>query len=263
MSGLTRRSLLGQGGIVVAFTLAGRAETYPELESWIRVGDDGRITVFTGKAELGQGLKTALIQIAADELCVAPSAIQLITADTTLTPDEGVTAGSHSMQDSGTAILNAAANVRQLLTEAAAWRLVTSSDQIVLADGVASGPGGLRLSYGELAASIPLDVEAKADVPRRDKGRRLIGEDLPRVDIPAKVSGGAAYIQDMRLPGMLHARVVRGPSDGTRLKPADIEAARRLPGIETIVQNGSFLAVVAKSEWAAIKAMRGLQAAGW
>jgi nicotinate dehydrogenase subunit B len=277
MNAISRRSLLGQGALVVAFALSGKAvaqeskksglpgdlEKYPELDSWIRIDTEGRATVFTGKAELGQGLRTALIQIAADELCVAPGSIELITADTALTPDEGVTAGSHSMQDSGTAILNAAANVRALLTEAAAWRLVTAADQVELADGIASAPNGQQVTYGELVAAFSLHVVAKPDMPRRTKGRRLIGEDFPRVDIPAKVSGGAAYVQDMRLPGMLHGRVVRGPSDGTRLKDADFDAVLKLPGVEKIVREGRFTAVVARTEWQAVKAQRALQTAGW
>ncbi len=278
MSALGRRRLLAGAGITVAFAMSGRAHAqgqavesslpgdlkkYPLLDSWIRLDADGHITVFTGKAELGQGLKTALIQIAADELCVAPAAIDLVTADTLLSPDEGVTAGSHSMQDSGAAILNAAANVRKLLTEAAAWRFVTSADQVILSDGVASGPNDQHLTYGELTHGLSLHVEASPDVPRRTSGRRLIGEDLPRVDIPAKVSGGQAYLQDMRLPGMLHARVVRGPSDGTRLKPADFDAAGKMSGVEKIVREGRFVAVLAQSEWQAIKAMRRLQEAGW
>jgi nicotinate dehydrogenase subunit B len=277
VSALTRRRLLGHGGLVVAFALTGNAsaqeqkknglpgdlEKYPQLDSWIRIDVDGHITVFTGKAELGQGLKTALIQIAAEELAVLPGDIELVTADTARTPDEGVTAGSHSMQDSGTAILNAAANVRALLTEAAAWRLVTSVEQIELDDGVASGPNGRQVTYAELVAGFSLDVAARPDVPRRATGRRLIGEDLPRVDIPAKVTGGAAYVQDMRLPGMLHARVVRGPSDGTRLKEAEVDVAAKLPGVEKVVREGRFTAVLARTEWQAIKAMRRLQAGGW
>ncbi|HEV3492532.1 MAG TPA: molybdopterin cofactor-binding domain-containing protein, partial [Reyranella sp.] len=118
MSALTRRRLLGQGALVVAFSLSRRAmgqvaekrptlpgdlDKFPLLDSWIRIDADGHITVFTGKAELGQGLKTALVQVAADELAVPPAGIELITADTARTPDEGVTAGSHSLQDSGTA----------------------------------------------------------------------------------------------------------------------------------------------------------------
>ena len=278
MSGLSRRQLIGSGVLVVAFSLsratkgqeldkkpvlAGSLEKSPRLESWIRIDAEGRISVFTGKAELGQGIKTALIQIAADELAVPPARIELITADTRRTPDEGVTAGSRSLSDGGSAILNAAANVRMLLTETAAWRLLTDADKIELRDGAAYAPNGESLGYGELAAMLSLRVEARPDVPRRDKGTRLIGTDLPRVDIPAKVSGGAAYLQDMRLPAMLHARVVRGPSDGTRLKAADVDAVAKMPGIVQVVRDGGFTAVLADQEWRAIKGLRRLQAAGW
>lgn len=278
MSGLTRRRLLGSAALVVAFSLSRRAigqevekkpalpgdlDKWPLLDSWIGIDADGHITVFTGKAELGQGLKTALIQVAADELVVPPASIELITADTARTPDEGITSGSHSMQDSGTTILNAAANVRVLLTEAAAWRWLIAVDDVELHDGAAHAPNGESLSYGELAAMLSLHVEAKPDVARRAKGARVIGTNLPRVDIPAKLSGGPAYVQDMRLPGMLHARVVRGPSDGTRLKPADIDAVAKMPGIVRVVRDGGFTAVLATQEWQAVKALPRLQSAGW
>jgi nicotinate dehydrogenase subunit B len=278
VSALTRRRLLGQGALVVAFSLSRRAmgqvmekrpalpgdlDKFPLLDSWIRIDAGGHITVFTGKAELGQGLRTALIQVAADELAVPPASIELVTADTAHTPDEGVTAGSHSMQDSGTAILNAAANVRVLLTEAAAWRWLVAVEQVELRDGAAHAPNGDSLGYGELAALLSLHVEAKPDVARREKGVRLIGTNLSRVDIPAKVTGGVAYVQDMRLPGMLHARVVRGPSEGTRLRPTDVDAVAKMPGVVQVVRDGGFIAVLATQEWQAIKALQRLQSAGW
>jgi CO/xanthine dehydrogenase Mo-binding subunit len=234
LKSLGRRAFIANA-LVVSFALGGRglaqgrklppslAKT-PSLDSWIRVGSDGRITVFTGKAELGQGLKTALMQVAAHELATPFASIDLVTADTARTPDEGVTAGSHSMQDSGTAIVNACANVRALLADAAAWQFAIGVDRITLRDGAAHTPDGRNIGYGDLAAALSLHVAAKPDLPRRRDGPRLLGKDLPRIDIPAKVTGGAAYVQDMRLPGMLHARVVRGPSDGTKLKPADVAA---------------------------------------
>jgi nicotinate dehydrogenase subunit B len=273
VSALGRRALLANGALVVAFamTRAARAQDSlpsslaksPLLDSWIKVGSDGRITVFTGKAELGQGIKTALIQLAAHELAVSPSRIDLITADTARTPDEGVTAGSRSIQDSGTAIVNAAANVRLLLAEAAAWRFAMAADQVEMGDGAAHAPDGRSIGYGELASGLSLHVEARPNLPRLADGARVIGENLPRVDIPAKLTGGEAYLQDMRLPGMLHARVVRGPSDGTQLKAADVDAVSRLPGIVKIVREGRFMAVLADREWRAVKALHRLQAAGW
>lgn len=280
---LNRRQLLAGGGLLVAFSMAGHGlaqlagggeggaappplrpdlpgslKSNPVLDSWVHIAPDGAITVFSGKAELGQGIRTALLQVAAEELDVAPAAIDLVTADTARTPDEGLTAGSHSMQDGGTAIANACANVRMLLTRAAAkrWRipedrLTTSGDAHVVA------PDERRLGYGALAAELSLHVEAVANAPRRDpRHYRTLGRDLPRVDIPAKLTGGAAYVQDLRLPGMLHARVVRGPSYGTHLAKPQIERARAMPGVVAVIENGRFLAVVAKKEWQTIQAMR-------
>jgi CO/xanthine dehydrogenase Mo-binding subunit len=281
VSTLSRRALLTSGALVVAFSLSrpgaaqeaarlpGDLAKEPMLDAWIRIDAEGRITVFTGKAELGQGLTTALRQIAADELAVPAPDIELITADTQLTPDEGITSGSHSMQDSGTAILNAAANVRALLCEAAAWRFVTSADQVQLRDGAAHGPKGERLGFGELAAAFSLHVAARPHLPRRiedsraDKSLRVIGRSQPRLDIPRKLTGGAAYVHDMRLPGMLHARVVRGPSEGTELRDPEVEAVGKMPGIERVVRMGRFLAVLAEQEWHAVKALRALQRAAW
>jgi CO/xanthine dehydrogenase Mo-binding subunit len=280
---LTRRGLLAAGGLVVAFSLSPRAfsqeggspkpvapglpgslKTTPFLDAWIRVDGQGKVTAFTGKAELGQGIKTALVQVAAEELDIAPGALTLVTADTDRTPNEGVTAGSHSMQDSGTAILNAAANVRQLLTQAAAqqWRL--SPDGLTTTgDGRIKAPDGRTAGYGELAAGLSLHVEARPDVPRRGGMHRTLGLDLPRVDIPGKLSGGAAYVQDLRLPGMLHARVVRGPSDGTVLDALDAASVSAMPGVVRLVRNGRFAAVIAEREWTAVQALQRLQRAGW
>jgi len=282
---LSRRGLLGAGALVVAFSLAPRAftqeeggapqkpvapglpgslKTAPFLDAWIKVDANGQVTVFTGKAELGQGIRTALIQVAAEELDVAPAAISLITADTGRTPNEGVTAGSHSMQDSGTAILNAAANARQLLTEAAAQRWRASPDGLVTTGaGGIKAPDGRTLGYGELAAGLSLHVEARPDVPRRGGAHRTLGMDLPRIDIPAKLTGGEAYVQDLRLPGMLHARVVRGPSVGTELSALDVAAVSATPGVMQVVRNGRFAAVIAEREWTAVQALQRLQQAPW
>jgi CO/xanthine dehydrogenase Mo-binding subunit len=280
----SRRELLSAGALVVAFSLAPRAfgqggegrvgavratglpgslRQTPMLDAWIRIDGQGQITVFTGKAELGQGIRTALIQVAAEELDVPPASIHLVTADTERTPNEGVTAGSHSMQDSGTAILNAAANVRALLAEAAAKRLgVAASAVSTSGDGRMKGPSGQTATYGELAAGLSLHVEARPDVPRRQGPHRTIGRELARVDIPAKCTGGAAYVQDLRLPGMLHARVARGLSEGARPKAPDVKAVEAMPGVVKVVQQGRFLAVVAERQWTAIQAMRALQKGG-
>ncbi|HEY1926813.1 MAG TPA: molybdopterin cofactor-binding domain-containing protein [Caulobacteraceae bacterium] len=277
MRGPSRRLVLGGGALTVFFALSpsttaqegaglathlpGDLRSQPRLDAWIRMGADGRVTVFTGKAELGQGLKTAILQIAADELDAPLGQLDLVTADTGLTPNEGVTAGSHSMQDSGSAIRNAAANVRGLLVEAAARRWSLAAEQLTTRQATVRAPDGRTLAYAELASGLDLAVDARPDALLRPRGHGPIGQDVPRVDIPAKLAGGAAYVQDFRPPGLVHARVVRGPSDGTALGQADIAAVRAMPGVIAVVQKGRFLAVVAEGEWQAIKAQRRLQAA--
>ena len=189
---ISRRAVLaGSGALVLSFSSAGRLfaqgdaapqpvtlpappplpgslKQAPNLDSWIRIDADGAISVFTGKAELGQGIKTALMQIAAEELDVDFDRIKLITADTALTPNEGYTAGSHSMQDSGTAIMNAAAQVRQLLIAEAATRAGVPAAQMTTQDAAVIAPDGRRFGYGELVSAQLLHVAAAATSPLKD-----------------------------------------------------------------------------------------------
>src|SRR4051812_9702626 len=251
----------GAGPAVVAPNLAGSLKSSPMLDSWIRIDADGSVTVFTGKVELGQGIRTALIQVAAEELDVPPSIVHLVTADTARTPDEGLTAGSHSMQDSGSAIRNAAANVRLLLVQQAArsWNVGPVSIKTD-GNGNLTGPDGRTIGYGPTATALSLHVEAVPDAPLRNPARyNTIGTNMRRVDIPGKLTGAPAYLQDMRLPGMLHARMLRGPSFGTRFQSSDIAAVSSIPGVVKVVRQGNFLAVVAERGWAAITALRKLQ----
>nr|WP_255208788.1 molybdopterin cofactor-binding domain-containing protein [Paraburkholderia youngii] len=245
--------------------LPGSLKTTPLLDAWIKVAPDGRVSVFTGKAELGTGIRTALLQVAAEELDLAPDAIELITADTTRTPNEGYTAGSHTMADSGTAILNAAAQVRALLVASAASQLGLDAATLTTRDGAVIAADGRRVSYGEAVQHADLHQNAQPDAPRKPPSAyALIGHMLPRVDIPGKVTGGASYVQDLRLPGMLHARVVRPPSYGASLVAVDRGRVEALPGVVKVVRNGNYLAVAADDEWRAILAMRELAlAAQW
>jgi CO/xanthine dehydrogenase Mo-binding subunit len=150
--------------------------------------------------------------------------ITLVTADTARTPDEGYTAGSNSMKDSGTAIVNAAAQVRALLVEEAAKKWNVAPNTLGVKDGVVTAADGRRLEFRELVAGQALHVRASAQSVRA-KTRNVIGKPVPRVDIPAKVTGGVAYIQDLRLPGMVHARVVRPPQYGAKLVSLDTSSA--------------------------------------
>ncbi|PZN97315.1 MAG: aldehyde dehydrogenase [Alphaproteobacteria bacterium] len=284
MSGIARRDLLRGGGLVVLFALAGSSvgqeggttgggegagappevapglpgslAEFPHLDAWIRIAPDGAATVFTGKAELGQGIGTALLQIAADELDLSLECVSLVTADTGRTPNEGITSGSQSLQNSGTAIAHAAANVRYLLAERAAWRFGVAVETLSTANGVVLASDGRRATYGELAASLSLHVEARPQVVRKRIGvRHHIGRDRPRRDIPPKLTGAAAYAHDMTMPGMLHARVIRGPADGTLLTAPDFDAIARLPGVERLVRTGDFAAMLGPREWPLVQAM--------
>jgi CO/xanthine dehydrogenase Mo-binding subunit len=268
---MNRRAFLKTGGaLLVSFSLPafaqklpGALERTPMLDAWLRVAADGRITLFTGKAELGQGIKTAILQIAADQLAVDMKAIELVTADTALTPNEGYTAGSNSMKDSATAILHASAQARELLLAEAAKRLGVPAERLVAENGQVVAPDGKRVPYGALVEGKLLSVRA-AQQSKLSRSRKFMGKAVQRVDIPAKVTGGVAYVHDLRLPDMVHARVVRPPSYGARLKSVDIESAAKLPGVMKIVRDGSFLAVVAGREWPAVQASRTLRAkAAW
>jgi len=275
-----RGFLLGGGALIVSFSLQARlgitqepAEAklpgslrrYPQLDSWIRIDDRGAITVFTGKCELGQGIKTALIQIAAEELVVAPEAIHLVTADTALTPNEGYTAGSHSMQDSGTAIRYAAAQARSLLIGAAADRLAVPRERLKAQDGAVVADDGRRLGFGALVKNELLHLTADGRADLIDAAHhRLIGSRLQRVDIPAKVSGVPVFVHDLRLPGMLHARVVRPASYHATLVRVDTTPIAKMPGVRTVHRDGNYLAVIAEREYQAVAAMHALaEAATW
>ena len=276
-----RRVLAGSGALIVSFSLSnafgqdqnaalaapapkpsGSLATAPFLDSWIRVDADGSVTAFTGKAELGQGFKTAFQQIAAEELDISFQSLKVVTADTARTANEGFTAGSNSVHLSGNAIQIAAAQVRALLVAEAARRLDLPAENLRTENGAVIAPDGRRFGYGDLVASDMLHMQAQPTSKLKDPATfKVMGQPVARVDIPAKVTGGAAYVQDMRLPGMVHARVVRPPSYGAQLTECDVSAVEKLPGVVKVVRDGNFLAVVAKKEFQTIKAMAALSAA--
>jgi len=247
------------GGAPAGNNLPGSLAKTPQLDAWIRVGADGSVTVFTGKAELGQGIKTALSQVAAEELDVPLAQLVLVTADTSRTANEGYTAGSNSLKDSGVAIRNAAAQVRALLLAQAAKRTGAPPESLRTDNGAVVAADGKRIPYAQLVEGLDLHVEAApTSTFKNPREYRVIGRPVARVDIPAKVTGGAAYVQDLRLPGMVHARVVRPPSYGAKLASLDEASVKDIAGAR-IVRDGDFLAVVAPREWSAVKAMRALE----
>ncbi len=276
---LTRRDFTaGLGGIVLSFSLGpqlalgqepprlpGSLQTNRMLDAWLRIGADGKVTVFTGKVELGQGIVTALAQIAAEELDVSLSQVTMVPADTGRTPNEGQTAGSQSVENSGTALRMAGAEVRAILLDLAAKRFGVAADTLKVSDGVITAADGRKVSYGELAGEANLKREATAQAKAKPASQhKIVGKPIARLDIPAKVTGGAAFVQDLRLPGMLHGRVARPPRYGSKLQSFDEAKVKAMKGVVAVVRDGSFLGVVAQREEQAIKAVAALsESAKW
>ncbi|MGJ7500376.1 molybdopterin cofactor-binding domain-containing protein [Variovorax sp. ZT5P49] len=274
---LTRRAagrLLG--GIVIAFSmrepfaqaqvvtaLPGSLKANPRLESWLRIQPDGTVTVFSGKAELGQGILTALSQIVAEELDVAPGRISISGASTIDSPDERYTYGSQSIELSGDALRRAGAEARGVLLAAASQALGEPVGALGVRDGTITGAKGSQITYWQIASRGPDALRrtlAGTTRPKDPDAYTLVGKPMPRIDLPGKLSGAAAFVQDLRLPGMAFGRVVLPPRSGLMLEAFDEAAARRLPGVLVVVRHGNFLGVVAEREEQAVRARAALHA---
>ena len=239
--------------------LPGSLETNRRLDRWLRINADGTVTVTPGKVEIGQGILTALVQMVAEELDIHVSRIRLVPASTALSPDEGITSGSRSIQDSGLALRHAAAEARDLLLARAAQRLGVTLESLTVADGVVSARSGGSATYWELATPELLEREASFDAAAKLPAEHIVvGTSLARVDIPGKVTGKPSYVQDMQLPGMLHGRISRPPGPRARLVALDAKEVEEMPGVVAVVRDGSFLGVVAAREEQAIRAERRL-----
>ncbi len=232
----------------------------PRLSSWVKFSTDGLVMLSPGKVEIGQGIVTALAQIAADELDVDIGRVEMVRASTAASPNEGVTSGSLSIQQSGRAIRHACAEIRQLFLAAASERLGVASEALDINDGVISGPGNVRTSYWELAGEVSLDRAATPGVTAKPAARRaLAGNSVQRLDIPDKVFASPRFIHDTALPGMLHGRVLRPDVSGAKLAGLNEAGARAVAGLVAIVRDGSFAGVVCETETAAEAALKGLR----
>jgi CO/xanthine dehydrogenase Mo-binding subunit len=259
-----RHALLGSGALVVSFSLRGsvvdaqaqgaaKPLAVTEVDSFLAIDKAGNVTAYSGKVDLGTGITTALRQIVAEELDVPTSRIELVQGDTSLTPDQGTTWGSLTIQVGGMQLRQAAAAARQALMAEAAKKLGT--DQLTVADGVVSG-GGKKVSYGELIGgkNFAITLDPKQPVKEKaPKDYKVVGKSQARVDIPDKIMGRFTYMQDFKVPGMLHGRVVRPPAIGAKLENVDDGAVKKIPGIVKVVREGNFLAIVASNEWDAIR----------
>ena len=229
----------------------------PRLSSWVHVAADGLLEVRAGKVELGQGVRTTQLLVAAEELDLRPEQIRLTLGDTAMCPDQGLTAGSLSTEVGAMALRRVCAEVRQRFVAAAAARLGVAVEAVTVCDGRFNGGGPTSLGYADLAADVDLDAVATGSAPpKAPQQRRLTGPGLPRADLLHKLSG-AAFIHDIEWPGMLHGRAVRPPTAGARLLAFDEAAQQRvrtLPGVHTLWVQGRHIALAADREEQAIAA---------
>ncbi len=277
MNAFTRREFLkasGAGMLVVSFSMGANSASAnyglrtPKsvakdvLDSWLTIDRDGKITVFVGKVDLGTGTKTALSQIAAEELSVPFERISMIMGDTATTPDQWLTGAAITLQQGGGELRVAAANARMALLNRAAEKLQVPVTELSVKDGVitASSKPGQALAYGDIIGDgFKLKVDPKAPV-KSPKEYTIVGKSIQRVDIPDKVSGEHPFVHDFRLPGMLHARVIRPLQAGATLVSFDDTDAKKLKGFVQTVRKDNFLAVVCKDEWCAVKAAKAVKA---
>ena len=243
--------------------LPGSLHVNRQLGQWLKFHADGNVSVYSGKVEIGQGIITALAQIAAEELDVTLARVRMVPACTATSPDEQVTSGSMSVQESGTALRHACAEARAIYLEAAATRLEVPLADLEVTDGTIRVRGTDRLtSYWALADDDLLDREATGKVePKFAGSHHIVGSAVQRFDIPDKVTGKPRFVHDMTLPGMLYGRVARPPSPGAELLDVDFAAVRAMAGVVTTVRDGRFLGVIAEREEVAVKALKKLIAA--
>jgi nicotinate dehydrogenase subunit B len=245
--------------------LPGDLRNNPLLSSWIKINADGTVTLMIGKVELGQGIKTALGQIAAEELDIAFERLVIISGDTAVGPDQGTTAGSNSMPIGGRSVQLATAEVRHILLGLAAEKLGQPIEALSVDDGTVSGANGATVTYWELVTGQALEREATGTVePKSPSDYRIVGQSIPRVDLPDKMTGRAIFLHELRPEGMVHGRVVRPPTYRARLIEVDTGPIEAMPGVLAVVRDGSFLGVAAEREEQAEAAMGALaQAARW
>ena len=232
----------------------------PVLGTWLSIGADGVVEVRSGKVELGQGVLTALAQIVAEELDVDVTRIRMTAATTGSSPNEGYTAGSLSIQHSGSALRAVSAEVRELYLAVAAEKFAVPVEDLDVHDGRITAPDGSELTYWDLADDVPLDRPASGTAATKSADRyRVVGTDVPRIDLSDKLTGARRYVHDLAPSDMLFARVIRPPSRGARLLGVDVSPTLAIPGVVSVVRDGSFLAAVADREEAVLRAVERLR----
>jgi CO/xanthine dehydrogenase Mo-binding subunit len=277
-SALTRRGALKAGAaLLVGFALdpgeARAQSTSPstdaprtpldvkDVDSFLAIHPDGTVTIYTSKVDVGTGMRIAIAQMAAEELGIPIGRITLVDGDTARCPNNGGTGGSTGLTRGGTAVRQAAATARQALLRLGSERLKVPVDQLTLADGEVRRKSSSRgIGIGRLVGKRQLQVQVDPNAPLAQPSRySVVGTSPRRPDVPAKCTGRYTYIQDLTVPGMLHARVIRPPAPGATLTSVDESSISTLPGVR-VIRIESFLAVVSENEWASVRAANQLKA---
>lgn len=234
----------------------------PDLDAWVHFNRDETVTLFTGKMEMGQDLRTSIAMIGAEELDVSLARVRVVMADTEQSPNEGYTGSSMSLETSGNAMRYASAEVRHLALSIAYEELEAPIERLVISDGTISDPvTGRSVTYWTLFGGRKIGMKFSGSVePKPAANYQVVGAPAQRLDLVAKVTGKAVFVHDLDFPGMVHARVVRPHNAGARLTYYDEDFVAEMPGVLQIVRNGSFLAVIAKREEQAVRAMEALRA---
>jgi nicotinate dehydrogenase subunit B len=278
MSVSRRDFLRSSGALIVSFsagsiassfaTAQGPFDTHPshvdpqKLDSWIAVAADGLVTAYTGKCDFGQGMFTAQTQLVAEELCVSLGRVKLIQCDTSVAPDQGTTSGSQSTPTNfnSSSLGQAAATAREALLKMAAQRLGEPAEELRVADGVITGKTGRRVGYEELIGNKRFDLPLSAAAKRRSPAQwTILGKQVPSLDRVALMTGQFEYVHSVRLPGMLHGRVVRPPEVGATVAGVDEGSVRQISGLVKVVRRGNFVGVVTEKQAQAVLAARQLK----
>jgi len=275
---LSRRDLLKAGGALIvtfgvdammprwthaqtALLASGKPIDPTEVDSFLAIHADGSVTVYTGKVDVGTGLRVAVAQMAGEELGVLAARITVVDGDTGVCPDQGGTGGSTGLTRGGADVRQAAATARQALLALGAVQLKRPAAELTIVDGdVRPLAGGTGIGIGTLLGDKRVSVKVDAKAPLRDPaGYTSVGRPTPRPDVPDKCTGQRLYVHDVKVPGMLHGRVIRPTAIGATLESVDESSIKSIPDVR-VVRLKDFLGVVAKDEWAAVRAARELKA---
>jgi len=276
---VSRRNFLkASGALVVSFSAASLArpfafvqgpfDTHPshidpkKLDSWIAVSADGTVTAYTGKCDFGQGMFTVQTQLVAEELCVPLNCVKLVQCDTSVAPDQGTTSGSQSTPTNFNSdnLAQAAATAREALINMAAKQWNEPEDQLTVTDGVITGKSGRKTTYAELIGSKRFDLPLSATAKRRSPAQwTVLGKPVRALETAALMTGQFEFVHNVRVPGMLHGRVVRPPEVGATVASVDEVSIKQIPEFVKVVVRNNFVGVVAEKQWQAVQAARQLK----